>query len=405
MKMIKKILRVTSIVIAIFVFILIWMHIDVTLGRKMEAGKNMPTEYAPHYSDFQLYVKGKSFYKQLFTDIREAKQSIYTYFFILSDDKSSHTFLNLLKEKAKEGVNVYLSVDRINDLSFEGKMINELRESGVHFTYSRKPELPFGFYSLHHRNHRRITTIDGEIGYIGGFNIGDEYLGKDKRFGYWRDYHVRLKGEGAKDLEEQFALDWKRDTKENIKRSTNKASKGNTLHTMASYNGHNVAEKYVELINQAKHSVVITTPYFIAKNKELMNALIAAQKRGVTVKILWSYKPDLPLIKEAAYPYIRQAVNNGITVYGYKKGMFHGKLMLIDNELTVIGTTNFTARSFYINDEMNLYIHGGSIVSEVNEALTQDFHDSKEMTKKFFEKLSFWEHCKEKLGGLADFYL
>ncbi|OTX34416.1 cardiolipin synthase [Bacillus thuringiensis serovar malayensis] len=405
MKMIKKILRVTSIVIAIFVFILIWMHIDVTLGRKMEAGKNMPTEYAPHYSDFQLYVKGKSFYKQLFTDIREAKQSIYTYFFILSDDKSSHTFLNLLKEKAKEGVNVYLSVDRINDLSFEGKMINELRESGVHFTYSRKPELPFGFYSLLHRNHRRITTIDGEIGYIGGFNIGDEYLGKDKRFGYWRDYHVRLKGEGAKDLEEQFALDWKRDTKENIKRSTNKASKGNTLHTMASYNGHNVAEKYVELINQAKHSVVITTPYFIAKNKELMNALIAAQKRGVTVKILWSYKPDLPLIKEAAYPYIRQAVNNGITVYGYKKGMFHGKLMLIDNELTVIGTTNFTARSFYINDEMNLYIHGGSIVSEVNEALTQDFHDSKEMTKKFFEKLSFWEHCKEKLGGLADFYL
>ncbi|TKH19318.1 cardiolipin synthase [Bacillus wiedmannii] len=403
--MIKKILRVTSIVITIFVFVLIWMHIDVTLGRKMEVGKNMPTEYAPHYSDFQLYVEGKSFYKQLFTDIREAKQSIYTYFFILSDDKSSHTFFNLLKEKAKEGVNVYLSVDRINDLSFERKMINELRESGVHFTYSRKPELPFGFYSLHHRNHRRITTIDGEIGYTGGFNIGDEYLGKDKHFGYWRDYHVRLKGEGAKDLEEQFALDWKRDTKENIKRSTNKASKGNTLHTMASYNGHHVAETYIELIKQAKHSIVITTPYFIAKNKEFMNALIEAQKRGVTVKILWSYKPDIPLIKEAAYPYIRQAVNNGIKVYGYKKGMFHGKLMLIDNELTVIGTTNMTARSFYINDEMNFYIHGGTIVSEVNEALTEDFRDSKEMTKEFFEKLSFWERCKEKLAGLVDFYL
>lgn len=167
---------------------------------------------------------------------------------------------------------------------------------------------------------------------------------------------------------------------------------------MVSYNGNHVAGKYIELIKQAKHSIVIATPYFIAKNKELMNALIAAQKRGVTVKILWSYKPDIPLIKEAAYPYIRQAVNNGITVYGYKKGMFHGKLMLIDNELTVIGTTNITARSFYINDEMNLYIHGGSIVSEVNEALAQDFHDSKEMTKEFFEKLSFWERCKEKVG-------
>lgn len=84
--------------------------------------------------------------------------------------------------------------------------------------------------------------------------------------------------------------------------------------------------------------------------------------------------------------------------------MFHGKLMLIDNELTVIGTTNFTSRSFNINDEMNLYIHGGSIVGQVNEALTEDFHNSKEMTKEFFEKLSFWERCKEKLGGLADFY-
>ncbi|MDA2327099.1 phospholipase D-like domain-containing protein [Bacillus cereus] len=403
--MIKKILRVTSIIIAIFAFILICMHIDVTLGRKMETGKNMPTEYAPHYSDFQLYVEGKSFYKQLFTDIKEAKQSIYTYFFILSDDKSSHTFLNLLKEKAREGVNVYLSVDLLNDLSFERKMKKELQKNGVHFTYSRKQELPFGFYSLHHRNHRRITTIDGEIGYTGGFNIGDEYLGKDKHFGYWRDYHVRVKGEGAKDLEEQFALDWKRDTKEDIKRSTNKASKGNTLHTMVSYNGHHVAEKYLDLIKQAQHSIVIATPYFIAKNEESMNALIAAQKRGVTVKILWSYKPDLPLIKEAAYPYIRQAVNNGITVYGYKKGMFHGKLMLIDNELTVIGTTNFTSRSFNINDEMNFYIHGGPIVAQVNTVLTEDFRDSKVMPKEFFEKLSFWERCKEKFASLVDFYL
>ncbi|MED0968527.1 phospholipase D-like domain-containing protein [Bacillus paramycoides] len=403
--MIKKILRVASIIIGIFVFVLIGMHIDVTLGRKMEAGKNMPTEYTPHYSDFQLYVEGKSLYEQLFEDIKKAKSSIYTYFYILSDDKSSYTFLNLLKQKAREGVTVYLSVDLINDLSFDRKLKNELKEHGVHFTYSRKPELPFGFYSLHHRNHRRITTIDGEIGYTGGFNIGDEYLGKDKRFGYWRDYHVRIRGEGAKDLEEQFALDWKRDTKEDIKRSTNKASKGNTLHTMASYNGHHVAEKYIELIKQAKHSIVIATPYFIAKNKELMNALIGAQKRGVTVKILWSYKPDIPLIKEAAYPYIRQAIKHRITVYGYKKGMFHGKLMLIDNELTVIGTTNFTARSFYINDEMNLYIHGGPIIAQANDALTQDFHDSKEMTKEFFERLSFWERCKEKLAGLVDFYL
>ena len=139
-----------------FRFVLIWMHIDVTLGRKMEVGKNMPTEYAPHYSDFQLYVEGKSFYKQLFTDIREAKQSIYTYFSFCRMIKVA-ILLNLLKEGERR-VNVYLSVDLLNDLSFERK-VKKLQESGVHFTYSRKQELPFGFYSLHHRNHRLLRRL------------------------------------------------------------------------------------------------------------------------------------------------------------------------------------------------------------------------------------------------------
>ncbi|MDR4327744.1 cardiolipin synthase [Bacillus pseudomycoides] len=403
--MAKKILRIISIIISAVIFLVVWMHIDVTLGRNVEADKNQRKEYAPRYSDFQLYVEGKTLYHQLFSDIKEAKDSIFTYFYIISNDKSSHTFLNLLKEKAEEGVQVYLSVDWINDLSFERKYKNELQASGVHFTYSRKPEFPFFFYSLHHRNHRRITTIDGKIGYSGGFNIGNEYLGKDKRFGYWRDYHVRLQGEGVTDLEEQFALDWKRDTSEEIARTAQSTIKGKTLHTMSSYNGYKVVTKYMELIKEAKRSIVIATPYFIPTDKELMNALIQARKRGVSVKILWSYKPDVPLIKEAAYPYIRQSIENGITVYGYKKGMFHGKAMILDNEITVIGTTNFTSRSFHINDEMDFYVYGGPMIQQINQALTQDFQDSKEITSSFFANLSFLEKCKEKIAWLVNYYL
>ncbi|WP_410982086.1 phospholipase D-like domain-containing protein [Bacillus cereus] len=403
--MVKKILRIIFIIVSIVIFLCTWMHIDVTLGRKIEAEKNQPKEYAPHYSDFQLYVDGKPLYKQLFSDIKEAKHSIFTFFYIISDDESSHSFLNLLKEKAEEGVEVYLSVDWINDLSFQRKLTKELKASGIHFTYSRKPDFPFFFYSLHHRNHRRITTIDGKIGYSGGFNIGNEYLGKDKRFGYWRDYHVRLEGEGVNDLEEQFALDWKRDTSEEITRTAPLNIKGKTLHTMSSYNGHKVVAKYMELIKQAKDSIIIATSYFIPRDKELMNALIQARKRGVSVKVLWSYKPDIPLIKEAAYPYIRQSLQNGMVVHGYKKGMFHGKLMFIDNETIVIGTTNFTSRSFHINDEMDFYIYGGPMVQQVNHALEQDFQDSKEMTLEFFEDLSFVEKCKEKIAWLFNYYL
>ena len=403
--MLKKILRVISIIIAILILLLVCMHVDVTLGRKIEAKKNQTKEYALHYSDFQLYVEGQSLYQQLFSDIKEAKHSIFTYFFIISDDQSSHTFLELLKEKAKEGVQVYLSVDRINDLSFKRKMKNELQASGVHFTYSRKPELPFFFYSLHHRNHRRITTIDGKIGYSGGFNIGDEYLGKDKKFGYWRDYHIRITGEGVQDLEEQFALDWKRDTSEAITSISKRSVPGKTLHTLSSYNGHDIIEKYIELIKQAKQSIVIATPYFIPKDEKLMNTLIQARQRGVSIKILWSYKPDVPFIKEAAYPYIRQAVENGISVYGYKKGMFHGKAMVFDNKTIVIGTANFTPRSFHINDEMNLYTKRGPILQQVNQALAQDIQDSKEMTISFLNNLSFFEKCKEKIIGIFNYYL
>ncbi|MEH6889342.1 phospholipase D-like domain-containing protein [Bacillus sp. JJ864] len=403
--MVKKILRIISIIIAILVFLLVSMHVDVTLGRKIEAKKNQTKEYEPHYSDLQLYVDGQSLYQQLFSDIKEAKHSIFSYFFILSDDKSSHTFVQLLKEKAKEGVQVYLSVDRINDLSFKRKMKNELQASGVHFTYSRKPELPFSFYSLHHRNHRRITTIDGKIGYSGGFNIGDEYLGKDKKFGYWRDYHIRITGEGVQDLEEQFALDWRRDTSEAIISTSKQSVPGKTLYTLSSYNGHDMIQKYIELIKQAKQSIVIATPYFIPKDEKLMNALIQARKRGISIKILWSYKPDVPFIKEAAYPYIRQAVENGISVYGYKKGMFHGKAMVFDNETIVIGTANFTPRSFYINDEMNFYIKGGPLLQQVNQALAQDIQDSKEMTISFLNNLSFWVKCKEKIVGMFNYYL
>lgn len=380
------------------------MHADVTFGRKIEAKYNKPKEYAPHYSDFQLYDDGKALYKQLFADLKGAKQSIYTYFFIISDDKSSHTFLNLLKARAREGVEVYVSIDWINDTSFEKKAEKEVRESGVHFTYSRKPELPFFFYSVHHRNHRRITTIDGKIGYTGGFNIGNEYIGEGP-FGYWRDYHVRVQGEGVRDLEEQFVLDWKRDTTETIQRNVQHTGKGNTLHTMVSYNGHHVSKKYIQLIQEAKQSIIIATPYFIPYDNDVMDALIEARKRGASVKVLWSLKPDIPLIKEAAYPYIRKLLQHGIDVYGYKKGMFHGKAMLVDRETTVLGTMNFTPRSFYINDEMNFYINGGTIAREVEAVMKKDMQDSKKMTPSFFKKLSFWERCKEKIAAVFHYYL
>lgn len=187
--------------------LVIWMNVDVEVGRN--SVKENPISQIRH-GDFKLYVDGNDLYRDLFADIDQAKQYIYLHFYIVGKDKVSKKFLQLLKQKAASGVDVKLSVDRVGGYKINKKTIQELERSGVQFTFSKKPHLKNFFYTLHNRNHRRIAVVDGNISYVGGFNIGREYLGEDPRFGKWRDYHVRITGSGAQDMKRQFAKDWER---------------------------------------------------------------------------------------------------------------------------------------------------------------------------------------------------
>ncbi|HDR4793791.1 TPA: cardiolipin synthase, partial [Bacillus cereus] len=279
------------VVILCLIGVFIWMNIDVEMGKKMASEYELGQV---RLGEFQLYTNGEELYTKLFDDIRNAEKYIYIHFYIVGKDEISKEFLQLLQKKASGGVEVKLSVDRIGGYKLRKKVIRQLKSNGVQFTFSKKPKLKHIFYSLHQRNHRRIVTIDGKVSYIGGFNIGKEYLGQNPKFGPWRDYHVRVKGNGATDMERKFSADWKEDTGEKMPVHESLPAIGNVKYQYLFSDGKGLWEKYGALIKQAKKSLIIATPYFVP-SKEMIKALKDALNRGVNVKILVPFKSDAVL--------------------------------------------------------------------------------------------------------------
>ncbi|EEM17213.1 Cardiolipin synthetase domain protein [Bacillus pseudomycoides DSM 12442] len=377
------------------------MNIDLEMGKKMTSGLEISQI---RYGNFQLYTSGTDLYQNLFDDINRSEKYVYIHFYIVGKDEVSRNFLQLLEKKASSGVDVKLSVDRIGGYKMKKQVIQQLKEKGVKFTFSKKPKLKNLFYSLHQRNHRRIAVIDGKISYIGGFNIGKEYLGKDPKFGKWRDYQLRIEGDGATDMEQKFAEDWYADTGEKLSLYKGPSQQGNAKYQYVFSDGKGLWQEYGALLKGAKKSLIIATPYFVP-SKEMMDGLQEALRRGVTVKILVPFKSDALLLKQAAYPHLKKMLDAGAEVYQYRNGFFHGKVTIIDDISVDVGTANFDNRSFYINTESDCFIYDKAVVAEVWKRLQEDFHDSKRLTDKDFDKINSWDWFLAKVANVLASYL
>ncbi|OUM47327.1 cardiolipin synthase [Bacillus pseudomycoides] len=371
------------------------------MGKKMTSGLEISQI---RYGNFQLYTNGTGLYQNLFDDINRSEKYVYIHFYIVGKDEVSRNFLQLLEKKASSGVDVKLSVDRIGGYKMKKQVIQQLKEKGVKFTFSKKPKLKNLFYSLHQRNHRRIAVIDGKISYIGGFNIGKEYLGKDPKFGKWRDYQLRIAGDGATDMEQKFAEDWHADTGEKLSLYKGPSQQGNAKYQYVFSDGKGLWQEYGALLKGAKKSLIIATPYFVP-SKEMMDGLQEALRRGVTVKILVPFKSDALLLKQAAYPHLKKMLDAGAEVYQYRNGFFHGKVTIIDDISVDVGTANFDNRSFYINTESDCFIYDKAVVAEVWKRLQEDFHNSKRLTDKDFDKINSWDWFLAKVANVLASYL
>lgn len=392
----------TNILMFILVFF-IWCTLDFYFGRKFHLKKVLKRHYPIRHGKWLLFTDGGDLFKNLFKDISNAKHHVHILFYIVKNDHVSLEFLDLLKKKAKEGVTVRLLLDRIGSYRISRKIIHSLKKSGIHVSFCNKPKFPFLFYSLNYRNHRKITVIDGTIGYFGGFNIGREYLGQDPYLGYWQDYHLKLVGDGVQDLQTEFLWDWKRATGEDLLKKKiyfPELSKGALPMRFLPTDGAHLKEFLVHLLNNAKTEILIGTPYFIP-GKEILQVLVAALKRGVRVTILVPYKADHVLVREAAFPYFRQLLKAGGRIYRYTNGFYHGKIILIDNEYCDFGTANFDKRSLFINDELNCIIRDPIFIKKIRRELVNDILlRSEQLTLAEYKKRPFWHRGKEIVSSL-----
>lgn len=333
-------------------------------------------------------------YPAILESIRGAKKYIHALYYIIQPDESGRAFRDALTEKARQGVEVRLLYDDIGSWLIKPDFFKPLVDAGGRVEEYRPVMFSrFRTFYANFRNHRKIVVVDGEAAYTGGINIGDEYLGKDSAFGFWRDTNIKITGPAASHLQLIFAEDWYYVTGELLmeKYITPYAppeKPEGVLQIVPSgpdRSRDQVAQLYFTAITSARNKLYITTPYFIPDDA-VQAALIAACLRGVDVRLLVPGKPDKKIIKYAARSYFRELLNAGCRIYEYNKGFIHAKTMTADGELGIIGTANMDIRSFLLNFEVCAVCYDTSVAEELNEQFMEDLKDSERIIIETFSK-------------------
>ncbi|MGJ3221786.1 cardiolipin synthase [Geobacillus thermoleovorans] len=394
-------------VISVIAIVLLLVYLDDKLGQFIFRNGRKKVVYPERRSDISLYINGRHLFSDYFAELGRARDHIHVLFYIIKNDETSAPFFQILKEKAAAGVKVRVLTDWIGSFGLPKALIRSLEESGVEFAYARKPRFPFFIYRLNRRNHRKITVIDGRVGYIGGFNIGREYNGKDANFGEWRDYHLKVNGEGVHDLQEQFLHDWEEATGRTVPdkhRYFPPLPAGAIRHQLVATNGAALEEQFIEVIRQAKKEIMIGSPYFIP-SRPLFNELMQALRRGVRVTVLVPLKADHLFVKEAAYPYFYRLLKAGARIYRFYQGFYHAKTLVIDEEWCDVGTANFDRRSLFLNGEINCYVFDRAFTRLVKRAIERDLLRAEPLTVDFWQKRSLLDRGKQSISQLISAWL
>lgn len=371
--------------------------------RKMNfnnAGSKYTTD-----NEVDIYFDGEDKFKQLIYDLEHAKKYIHIQYYIIRRDKLGKKIISILEKKAKEGVEVRFLVDSMGSYTITKKYLKNYLASGGKFEIFFPGMLPHVNTRINYRNHRKIVVIDGEYGYTGGFNVGDEYINQDKKIGYWRDTHIRIKGEAVNDLVDRFLLDWCYASGEEIDdfdkyyaQSINE--KGDTgIQIVTSGPDHNeeyIKNSFIKLINNAKESVYLETPYFVP-DFPVHEALRISALSGVDVRIIIPGKPDHLFMKWAASAYYGELLAAGVKVYLYNNGFIHAKTIVADGKVATVGTANMDMRSFCLNFEVNAFIFDNRVAKKVEDQFYKDIEVSKLITLEEYNNRSRRIRIKESL--------
>lgn len=357
-------------------------------------------------NEVQIFTNGRDKFEAYKHDLLLARNYIHIQYYIIENDNIGNEIATILKQKVQEGVKVRVLYDHVGSFHFDMSYFKKLRRAGVDVYPFMKITFPEFANRINWRNHRKITVIDGEVGYIGGMNIADRYVTGGK-MGHWRDTHLRVKGDVVAAMQVSFAIDWNFMKRELIEESVpvvDPASISNPVGVQLVTGGPtsqwgNMAFVFQKAIENARKSIYIQTPYFLPSDS-LLKALQVAALSKVDVRLMIPRKPDSFLLRYASYSYVKQCLDAGIKIYFYEPGMLHAKVVVIDDEFVTTGSTNFDFRSFEHNFEGNLLLYS----KDFNQRMTRIMHDdmmrSTRISLRAWRRRSMWQKALESLTRL-----
>jgi cardiolipin synthase len=358
-------------------------------------------------NEIEVYTDGQEKFKSLMNSLQSATKYIHMQYYIFRNDQIGRKILHILEQKAAQGVEVRLLYDGMGSIALPRNFFNTLKQRGGHTACFFPPFVPYINLRVNYRNHRKITIVDGKEAFIGGFNVGDEYLGKSRRFGFWRDTHIKIKGSAINELQRRFLLDWRFASKKKIEFEEKYFSKvpfqGKTgVQIVASgpdSKWTSVKDGYFKMITTARQKIYIQTPYFVP-DESILQALKIAALSGVDVRLMFPCKPDHLFVYWASYSYIGELLPAGIRCYTYNKGFLHSKVMLADGLVASVGTANLDIRSFHLNFEVNAFIYDPEVVQQLEKSFEDDLKECTEITQEIYNQRSLIVKWKESISRL-----
>lgn len=330
----------------------------------------------------ELLIDGEAIFGRIFEEIGRAESYVCVNFFIVKNDRIGTRFQQALIERARAGVRVYFLFDEFGSHKLPRRYLRTLREAGVECQSFGTNRHWWSRLQVNFRNHRKIVVVDGATAFLGGLNVGDEYLGRDTRFGAWRDTHLQLQGPVVQAVQMVFLEDWfwATGTVPELRWNTY-AETADQVAAIIPTGPADPMDSWqlvvAEAANSSRRRLWIASPYFVP-DEGVLTALQAAAIRGVDVRVLIPERADHWLVWLSAFSYYEQSIPHGIRLFRYQRGFLHQKVMLCDDRLAAVGTANLDNRSFRLNFEITAFSPDGMFVDKVRRMLEEDFQHARE---------------------------
>ena len=363
-----------------------------------------------------VFTDGHQLFDKLIDDINHAEKQVYVEFYTFYADDLGKRVLKALEAAAKRGVTVKVLYDLSGSRGTTYRFFAHLEELGGDAQpFNSKSNKRITTPRLNYHLHRKIVVIDQQIGYIGGFNIGDQYLGTVPKFGYWRDTHFRIVGQAAMMLMVRFGMDWNTTCRKTDKQRIDLTAPFKNFKVEQPTDEEDVAMQivssgpdndnfairrgYESIISSARKYVYIQTPYLIP-GEPILESLVIAARSGIDVRIMIPCMPDHPFVYRATEYYAKYLVNNGVKVYKYDNGFIHAKTMVSGNNLASVGSANQDYRSYRLNFEANAFAYSEQLTAELKAAFERDMEKSTLLMPEYFAKQSNWRKFKQYFSRL-----